>query len=87
MNEFALVMVIHVLAVVLWVGGVGMVTTVVIPIIRKSSSDADSVDMFEAIQKRFAWKARSLVLIAGGSGFYMLDFIDGWGRYTDPEYW
>ena len=47
-------MVIHVLAVVLWVGGVGMVTTVVIPIVRRLPSSANSVDMFEAIQKRFA---------------------------------
>ena len=80
-------MVIHVLAMVLWVGGVGMVTTVVIPIVRRLPADANSVEMFEAIQKRFAWKARFMVLIAGGSGFYMLDFIDDWSRYTEPEYW
>ncbi len=80
-------MVIHVLAVVLWVGGVGMVTTVVIPIVRRLPSSANSVDMFEAIQKRFAWLARFMILIAGGSGFYMLDFIDGWSRYSEPQYW
>jgi uncharacterized membrane protein len=80
-------MVIHVLAVVLWVGGVGMVTTVVIPIVRRSPSSANSVDMFETIQKRFAWLARFMILIAGGSGFYMLDFIDGWSRYSEPQYW
>ena len=87
MNEFAVAMAIHVLAVVLWVGGVGMVTTVVIPIVRKLPSDTNAIEMFEAIQKRFAWKARFMVLIAGGSGFYMLDFIDGWSRYTEPQYW
>jgi len=43
--------------------------------------------MFEAIQKRLAWLARFMILIAGGSGFYMLDFIDGWSRYSEPEYW
>ena len=35
-------------------GGVGMVTTVVIPIVRRSPSSVNSVDMFEAIQKRLA---------------------------------
>ena len=80
-------MVIHVLAMVLWVGGVGMATTVVIPIVMRLPADANTVEMFEAIQKRFAWKARFMVLIAGGSGFYMLDFVDGWSRYTEPEYW
>lgn len=53
-------MVIHVLAMVLWV------TTVVIPIVRRLPADANTVEMFEAIQKRFAWKARFMVPIAGG---------------------
>ena len=66
MSEFAVAMVIHVLAMVLWVGGVGMVTTVVIPIVRRLPADANTVGMFEAIQKRFAWKAMLMVLMAGG---------------------
>ena len=70
-----------------WVGTVGVVTTVVIPIVRRSPSSANSVDMFETIQKRFAWLARFMILIAGGSGFYMLDFNDGWSRYLEPQYW
>ena len=56
MNEFELASVIHVLTVVLWVGGVAMVTAVVIPIIRRSASDARAVELFESIQKRFAWQ-------------------------------
>ncbi len=66
MTEFAVAIVIHVLAMVLWVGGVGMVTTVVIPIVKRLPADANTVGMFEAIQKRFAWKAMFMVLIAGG---------------------
>ena len=64
-----------------------MVTTVVIPIVRKSRSDADSVELFEAIEKRFAWQAKIIILIAGGTGFYMLDFIDAWNRYSEPRFW
>jgi len=66
LSGFAVAMVIHVLAMVLWVGGVGMVTTVVIPIVRRLPADANTVEMFEAIQKGFAWKARFMVPIAGG---------------------
>tara|TARA_B100001245_G_C22868659_1_gene417733 strand:+ start:393 stop:593 length:201 start_codon:yes stop_codon:yes gene_type:complete len=66
LTEFAVAIVIHVLAMVLWVGGVGMVTTVVIPIVKRLPADANTVGMFEAIQKRFAWKAMFMVLIAGG---------------------
>ncbi len=87
MSEVAVGRVMHVLAMVLRAGGVGRATTVVIPIVRRLPVDANSVEMFEAIQNRFAWKARFMVLIAGGSGFYMLDFVDGWSRYTEPEYW
>ena len=54
MTEFAVAIVIHVLAMVLWVGGVGMVTTVVLPIVKRLPADANTVGMFEAIQKRFA---------------------------------
>ncbi len=64
-----------------------MVTTVVIPIVRKSRSAADSIEMFEAIEKRFAWQAKIVILIAGASGFYMLDFIDAWSRYSEPRFW
>ncbi len=66
MSEFAVATVVHVLAMVLWVGGVGMVTTVVIPIVRRLPADANTVGMFEAMQKRFAWKAMFMVLMAGG---------------------
>ena len=66
MSELAVAIVVHVLAIVLWVGGVGMVTTVVIPIVRRLPADANTVGMFEAMQKRFAWKAMFMVLIAGG---------------------
>ncbi len=66
MSEFAVAILVHVLAMVLWVGGVGMVTTVVIPIVRRLPADANTVGMFEAMQKRFAWKAMFMVLMAGG---------------------
>jgi len=66
LSEFAVAILVHVLAMVLWVGGVGMVTTVVIPIVRRLPADANTVGMFEAMQKRFAWKAMFMVLMAGG---------------------
>ncbi|HAJ00448.1 MAG TPA: hypothetical protein DCL97_07225 [Dehalococcoidia bacterium] len=66
MSGFAVAMVIHVLAMVLWVGGVGMVTTVVIPIVRRLPADANTVGMFKAIQKTFAWKPMFMILIARG---------------------
>ncbi len=87
LDKYALARVIHVLAVVLWIGGVAMVTTVLIPAIRKMKSDADQITVFERIESRFAWQARITTLLTGLSGFYMLNYIDAWNRYTEPKFW
>ncbi|HJN87303.1 MAG TPA: hypothetical protein QGI03_09185 [Dehalococcoidia bacterium] len=87
LDKYALARVIHVLSVVLWIGGVAMVTTVLIPAIRKMGPSADQVGLFERLESRFALQAKITTLLAGLSGFYMLDFIDAWGRYTEPKFW
>ena len=45
MNEFVFTRVIHVLAVVLWIGGVAMVTSVLLPAIRALASDEEEVSL------------------------------------------
>ena len=45
--EFALARVIHILAVVLWIGGVAMVTTVLLPAIKRMDSTEDRISLFE----------------------------------------
>jgi uncharacterized membrane protein len=87
LNEFALARVIHVIAVVFWIGGMAMVTTVLIPTLRKYRSGVDAVELFEALENNFARQAKFVILIAGASGFYMLDYIDAWGRYSEPRFW
>ena len=87
MDKYALARVIHILAVVLWIGGVAMVTTVLIPAIRKMNSAVDQVEIFERLESRFAWQARITTVLAGVSGFYMLDYIDAWNRYSEPKVW
>mgnify|MGYP001168163389 FL=1 len=87
MDKYALARVIHVLAVVLWIGGVAMVTTVLIPAIRKLKSGGDQIELFERIESRFAWQAKVTTLLAGLSGFYMLYYIDAWNRYLEPKFW
>lgn len=43
MEYLALARVIHVLAVVLWIGGVAMVTTVIIPSVKKMKSKEEQI--------------------------------------------
>jgi len=69
MNELALARVIHLLGVVLWIGGVAMITTILLPTIAKMPSAAEKIEFFEHIENRFATQARLTTLITGLSGF------------------
>ncbi|MBS0560288.1 MAG: hypothetical protein JSR21_09560 [Proteobacteria bacterium] len=77
----------HVLAVVLWIGGVAMVTTVLLPEIRRMHVPAERFGVFHALERRFARQARWTVLLAGASGFYMTWRYDLWGRFVMAEFW
>jgi len=77
----------HVLGVVLWIGGVGFVTWVLLPAIRRMSSVDDKVAFFEEIEGRFALVARGATLLVGVSGFYMVIAWDLWSRFMQPGFW
>lgn len=87
MEYFTLARVIHVVAVVLWIGGVAMVTTVLIPAIKKLSSKEDQIRTFEQIEGRFALQAKITTVITALSGFYMLYELNAWNRYLDYRFW
>jgi uncharacterized membrane protein len=84
---FVVARVLHVLAVVLWVGGVLMVTTVILPAVRRMKSPEERVAFFEAVEGRFAWQARVTTLVAGVSGFYMVHTMNAWSWYLLPSRW
>jgi len=79
--------IVHVLGVVVWIGGVAFVTTVLIPAIRRLPSAAERIQLFEQLEGRFASQARIATLLTGGSGFYMLHSMGAWNRYLDPAFW
>lgn len=87
MEAMTLARVVHVLAVVLWIGGVAMVTTVLIPAIKRMKSKEEQMDTFEQIEGRFALQAKVTTLLTALSGFYMMYRLDAWGRYLEPRYW
>jgi uncharacterized membrane protein len=87
MPDFAFARALHVLGVVLWIGGVGMVTTVLLPATRRLKSPQEQLDFFERIEGRFAWQARFTTLITGLSGFYLVWRFDLWPRFADAHYW
>ena len=87
MDEIAIARTLHVLAVVLWIGGVAFVTTVLLPAVRRFKSPQERLAFFDAIERRFAWQARGTTQLAGLTGLYMLSRLDLWGRFQIASYW
>lgn len=87
MTDLVFARVIHVVAVVLWIGGVGMVTTVLLPGIRRTQNGRQRLMAFNVLERPFAMQARLLTLLAGGSGFYMTWRLDAWDRFQTAAFW
>lgn len=84
MIDIVLARALHVLAVVLWIGGVAMVTLVILPRVR---SVADGFAQFEAFERRFSLQARWTVPLAGLSGLYLVWRLELWGRFAEARFW
>jgi uncharacterized membrane protein len=78
---------IHVLAVVLWIGGVAMVTTVLLPAVRRQIKSGEQLELFQRLELRFAAQARWTTVLAGASGFWLVWRFDLWARFAEPRFW
>jgi uncharacterized membrane protein len=79
--------IVHVLSVVLLIGGVGFVTTVLFPAVRRSTPPEGRLAAFLPFEAGFAWQARVSVALAGLSGLYMTYRLDAWDRFLSASYW
>lgn len=80
MNEYAVARGLHVLAIVLWIGGVAFVTTVLLPAIRRGFPPEQQYAVFEAMEGRFGAQAKVWVVLAFASAWWMLHLTGGWTR-------
>jgi uncharacterized membrane protein len=85
--DITIARIVHVLAVVMWIGGVAFVTTVLFPAIRRSSEADARLAAFVRFENAFSWQARISVALAGASGLYMTWRLDAWTRFADPGFW
>ena len=83
-SDFVLARVLHVIAVIIWIGGVAFVTTVLIPAIRKTQSPENRLQIFEILESKFSFQAKFTTLLAGVTGFYMLHIMNGW---SSMQWW
>ena len=86
MDVYVLARVLHVLAVVHWIGGVAMVTLVILPQMRTLPA-AERIAMFERLEGRFGGQAKVSTLVAGLSGLWMLWLTEGWALFLHPGFW
>ena len=90
MNDLALARTLHVLGVVLWIGGLAFVTLVLQPGLRdlhRTAGDKDAHAIFEVFERRFARQTRYTTQLTGLSGFYMVWRLDLWSRFKEPAFW
>ena len=79
--------VIHVISIVLWIGGVAFITTVVIPALRRTPDPQQRWELFEKFENRFALQAKFVTVAAVISGVTMIVALNAWQRYLDISYW
>jgi uncharacterized membrane protein len=87
MDDIILARALHVLAVVIWIGGVAMATTVVLPAVRRGDLGLDRLQAFQAIEHCFVWQARTAVIVVGLTGLYMTWRLDLWNRFQAATFW
>jgi len=87
MDDVNLARALHVIGVVLWIGGVGFVTTVLLPAVRRIKGPLERVAFFQEIEERFAWQARGTTLLVGLTGFYLVHAWDLWSRFSELPFW
>ncbi|MFQ5479718.1 MAG: hypothetical protein ACE5DW_00380 [Thermodesulfobacteriota bacterium] len=74
---FNLMHITHLVAVILWIGGLAFITTMIFPIIIRTEDALGKVLLFRKIEHRFAKTARIYNLITGATGIIMVLYM-GW---------
>lgn len=84
---FVLVRMLHVVGVVLWIGGVAFIALVLLPTLRSLPDPEKNFKTFAAVEGRFKRLAKVITMITGLSGFFMLYWMDAWHRYQELSFW
>ena len=87
LTSFTLARALHIIAVVLWIGGVAFVTTILIPSLKQIPDINDRLALFEKLEGKFAIQARITTVLTFFTGVYMIEVMDIWGRFLQPSFW
>jgi uncharacterized membrane protein len=76
---YSLLLTLHVIGVVIWIGGVAFVTIIVFPMIMRMEGSFEKMLFFQGVEHRFAKIAKACVVIVGITGFWLLYLANEWG--------
>lgn len=76
---FMLMHIIHLLTVIIWIGGLAFVTIIILPMAINTKDSLQKVLTFQRVEHRFAKLARIYNVVTGVSGFIML-YLSGWHK-------
>jgi uncharacterized membrane protein len=84
---FVIARILHVIGVVLWIGGVAFLALVLVPTLRTMPEPEKSFKFFAAVEGGFKRQAKIVTAVTGLSGFFMLFWLNAWDRYLDLSFW
>lgn len=67
-----ILLIIHVICVIIWIGGVAFVTIVIFPMLYRTEGSLEKALLFQGVEHRFAGMVKWLIAIVGVTGFWLL---------------
>lgn len=74
-----ILLIVHIIGVIIWIGGVAFVTTVIFPMMYHTEGSLEKALLFQRVEHRFAGMVRWLIVIVGATGFWLLSGRYGFG--------
>jgi uncharacterized membrane protein len=80
-----ILLIIHVICVIVWIGGVAFVTTVIFPMMYRTEGSLEKALLFQGVEHRFAGIVKWLIGIVGITGFWLLFAKYGLAILAQPK--
>lgn len=80
-----ILLIIHVICVIIWIGGVAFVTMVIFPMVYRTEGSLEKALLFQGVEHRFAGMVKWLIAAVGVTGFWMLSAKYGFVILREPR--
>jgi len=80
-----ILLIIHVICVIIWIGGVAFVTMVIFPMVYRTEGSLEKALLFQGVEHRFAGMVKWLIALVGATGFWLLSAKYGFFILREPR--